>query len=241
MSRDTGPLAVWLEGLREKRDKIARQVEEGRRLLDERLAALGRSGFFGRDIPENVRAEQRWVERDESDLRRLERVIASVEQRVTRGDGASGPYRESEDGAMEMLGRVTAEREALAAKIAETERALLARYIAAKVPMRPLPGAGDGFLILGLLAAGAVVFSFLVRSPIFGLIYAAFLGVLVLVAWLQERRKKPARVELWHFDRAKAPAKLRAEQSALEARAVRLRELEKEIDDLESVLHEEKA
>lgn len=55
-------LETALATLRERRDLLTRKVADDRKVIEERMAALGPSGVTRRALPDNVRAELRWLE-----------------------------------------------------------------------------------------------------------------------------------------------------------------------------------
>ncbi len=226
-------LEMRLEELRTKRDELEQLIRAHEAVLAQRIRALGPGGPVGRDIPENIRAEQQWLARDQHDLRDIQIAIAAIERAMNDGS-PSGPYRDGV-GVAAVIRKGQLDRDELAASLRRKTQQLVERYIAADVPtLRRTSKSGLGFLIV--TAAG--VYAVVVLGWPWCLLALLPIGILVGAAVRElhgdfRARKSPQ--SLAEFDSTKAPAELDGERKALHVESQRLDELREEVAALERV------
>ena len=239
IARADAPVEEWLDRLRTKREELERLIRAHEVVLAQRIAALGTPASGQRDIPANIRAEQRWLAHDRRELEDLEIAIAAIERARDAGSPAT-PYREG-IGVAEILGKAQLERDAWRESLRQKRQGLLDRYIAAKVPRVSLTSKSGVAYFFLIVAAAAVESVVLLRWPWF-LLAMVPLGIFVnaAVRELREdfRAKKRPPEALAQLDFAKAPKELETERTKLHVESERLEALEEEVAALERIFDE---
>lgn len=232
-------LETALATLRERRDLLTRKVADDRKVIEERMAALGPSGVTRRALPDNVRAELRWLEGEEEELRHLEHAVAALQRAAaSRGDDGD-PYRVGIRSVSDVVRSTRVERHDLARKIRAAEQRLVKEYVRAKVPAPGARSGRDDVIAVALLGASFVFATWYFGMPgaLLATYFVAFVGSIALAGSLRARRSASARdVSLDSFDHERAPENLRVEKRAVDEDVMRLAALDEELIGLEEAV-----